>query len=751
MSADTTWSAGSSCRARLKPLVTACLVGNGLLASHLALAAESDKVIALESSTIIADATAATGSAHVVTEKELQKFEYTNVHKVLQAVPGVYVRDEDGSGFFPRIGIRASSSGRSDRISIMEDGVPAAMAPYGNTSAYFFPNIGRMRSVEILKGPEVLLYGPQTTSGAINLLSTAIPDQSSGFVNAEVGEFSSRRLHAHYGGTHGQWGYLLETYQRDTDGFHDIDRSSRDAGIDSEEYLGKLRWRSADDARFRQQVDIKYQYAREYANVSYLGLTDADFRRDPNRRYGLSELERMDRGRKGYSVQHQFAFSDDTRLTSTWYDYETHRFYDRLNQINGIGIGAAGITSMINNNAADAALLQGILDGTADTTHPNGVRYGSNHQAYDSRGLQLELEHYFRTGSVDHELILAARRHEDITHNAAKGRGNVIYQQVNGSLVHVSTATASPQRGSADASAFWIADRVSIGNWTLLPIARHEEIDSKANLASDATAAQRAARNTNSISHTTLGLGVNYRVNNNWTLLAGVHEGFAPPGNSVPKGSKGEESLNYELGARYRAGALGVDAIAFYSDYSNALRNCMVANPCASGAVDGSEQAGEKEVYGLELGIFAELYRTGNLSFPMRLAYTYTDGEHTRASDVPTGVQKGDVLDYTPRHIAQLQLGVESDRGWKSYLTASYIDGSCTNTSCDRDGVDDSFLRTDSLLTLDLAASYALSNQAELYARIENILDEQEITHRGSDGARGNMGRNGSVGLRLSF
>lgn len=101
----------------------------------------------------------------------------------------------------------------------------------------------------------------------------------------------------------------------------------------------------------------------------------------------------------------------------------------------------------------------------------------------------------------------------------------------------------------------------------------------------------------------------------------------------------------------------------------------------------------------------------------MRLSYTYTDGEHTRASDVPAGVQKGDVLDYTPRHIAQLQLGMESNSGWKSYL----------------------------------AASYALSHQAELYARMENIFDEQEITHRGSDGARGNIGRNGSVGLRLRF
>lgn len=739
---------------RLKPLAAACLASCGTLAGAVT-ADELHRSPVIETITIIADATESTGSAYVISEEELTKFEHTNVHKVLQAVPGVYVRDEDGGGFYPRIGIRASSSGRSDRISIMEDGIPAAMAPYGNTSAYFFPNIARMSTVEVLKGPEVLLYGPQTTSGAINLVSTPIPEEHSGFLNAEIGEFNSRKVHAWYGGTQGQWGYLLETFQRETDGHHDIDRTSRDAGIDTEEYVGKLRWRSADDARFQQQVEVKYQYTQEYANVSYLGLTDADFKADPDRRYGLSELERMDRGRKGFNIRHQIAFTPETRLTTTYYDYETHRFYNRLNQINGLNIAADGITWHVNNglgaNGLTAEQLQGILDGTVDTTHPNGVRYGSNHQAFDVRGLQLELSHDFSTGDVQHELTVAVRRHEDTTRNAVKRRGNVVYQQVNGSLAYESTAVASPQRGSAEATAIWIADRVTYGNWTVLPIVRFEDIDTKANLASDATPAQVASRNTNSLDKTTVGLGVNYSVNENWTILAGVHEGFAPPGNGAVRGSKGEESLNYEAGVRYRADGLGVDAIVFYSDYSNALRNCLVGNPCASGAVDGTEQAGEKEVYGLELGLYADLYQADSFRVPVRLAYTYTDGEYTKASDVPGGVQKGDVLDYTPKHIASLQLGIESDYGWKTYLAANYLDDSCSTTTCDRSGVDDRFLKTQSLFTVDWSASYRLSEMAELYVKMENVFDERRITHRGADGARGNIGRNGALGVRLNF
>lgn len=689
------------------------------------------------------------GSAYVVTEKELERFEHSNVHSVLNKVPGVYVREEDGMGTFPRIGIRASSSGRSDRISIMEDGVPAAMAPYANTSAYYFPTIGRMSSVEVLKGPEVLLYGPQTTSGAINLLSTPIPEAASGFVNVEIGQNSTRQVHAHYGATIGQWGILVETFQRDTDGFHNIDRSSRTAGTDVGEYMAKLRWRSAPDARFRQQVDLKLFKGDEKADVSYMGLTDADFKANPDRRYGLSELERMSRGRESIVLGHMIELDDSSLLRTTLYQNDTYRYYRRLNQVNGVNLG--GITSIINNNGPTAALMQGILDGTADTTHANGVRYGLNEQSFISRGVQLEWIKPFQTGALAHELSVAARLHEDEARNADKRRSNSIYQQVNGSLVFDQTLAAPRSTGEAKAQAYWIADRMTFGSWTVMPVVRHERIRTKANLVENATPAQIAARQTNSIDKTLPGLGVNYALGERWTLLAGIHEGFAPPGNGAVKGSEGEESLNIEAGVRYRQGAFGMDAIAFHSDYKNALRNCMVANPCASGAVDGTEQAGAKDVYGLELGIFAELYRSAALSVPVRLAYTYTDGEHTRDSDVAGGVRKGDVLDYTPKHAASLQVGVEAAAGWKTYAALNYIDDTCTTTTCGRPGVDTRFLKTENLFTTDLGVSVPLTSDVDLFAKVTNVFDERAITHRGADGARGNPGRYTGVGLRAKF
>lgn len=689
------------------------------------------------------DARLSTGSAIVIETADLETFEYTNIHSILRSAPGVYVREEDGVGTFPRIGIRASSSGRSDRISIMEDGIPAAMSVYANNSAYYFPTAGRMSGIEVLKGPEILRYGPQTTSGAINLISTPIPEEPSGFVNAEIGDWNTRKIHAWAGGMVGQFGALIETYQSRTDGFHEIDRSTRGAGNNIRDYMLKLRWRAPEGASIQQQIDLKLFKGDNEANVSYVGLTDADFRANPNRRYGLTELEQMNQGRESVSLQHQIHFTPSISLISTGYYSKTFRNYTRVNQINGLSLStSSGITSVINNGGPNAALLQGILDGTQNTTHANGVRYTDNFQSFVSKGLSFEGRAAFSTGTIEHELMGGVRFHKDTTNTIAP---NTIYNQVNGSLVfNRADPTPTPNEGFANATSFWIADRIRIGDLILLPLLRHENIDTRANI-------NNPASNTNALKKTTWGVGLNYGVGDQWTVLAGVHKGFAPPGSGVAMGSRGEESTNVEGGVRFRSGSFGADLIGFYTDYDNALRTCLVANPCTGGSVDGVQQDGAKEVYGLELLAFGNLVESGGFSIPVQLAYTYTDGKYTRAPDVGTGVQIGDVLDNTPKHIGRFQVGVRHEAGFDFNVALNYQDGACSTTTCGRPGVDTRFIQTESLFTTDLSASYALTSTIDIYAKVENVFDEQRITHRGADGARGNSGRYIGGGLRVSF
>ena len=168
------------------------------------------------------------GSGFFITEGDIRDQSYVNINRVLAKVPGVYTREEDGAGLFPNISIRGVDGTRSEKITIMEDGILQAPAPYAAPSAYYSPNVGRMAGVEILKGSSQIKYGPNTTGGVINYLSTPIPDQEQFYLRSIYGSNNMFQAHSHYGNTVqtdiGKIGYLAEIYYKRSDGFRTIDQ-----------------------------------------------------------------------------------------------------------------------------------------------------------------------------------------------------------------------------------------------------------------------------------------------------------------------------------------------------------------------------------------------------------------------------------------------------------------------------------------------------------------------------------------------
>jgi len=174
----------------------------------------ADDIETIESVTIIGsveDLRKLPGSGQVIPNEDLLKAMDTDIQKILTAVPGVYMRTEEGYGLRPNISIRGTAIERSGKVTIMEDGVLVAPSPYTSSSAYYFPTTGRIHSVEVLKGPAAVSQGPQTIGGAINLISTPIPNTPSGKFVQELGENGMMRTHAYYGGTSGNFGAWLKS------------------------------------------------------------------------------------------------------------------------------------------------------------------------------------------------------------------------------------------------------------------------------------------------------------------------------------------------------------------------------------------------------------------------------------------------------------------------------------------------------------------------------------------------------------
>lgn len=714
-----------------------------------ALAADSPKAPEvdqrrLEVVTIIGtreDARQLPGSAFVVDSEQLEIFNHSSIDQILAQVPGVYLRLEDGYGLRPNIGIRGTGTERSGKITLMEDGVLIAPAPYSNPEAYYFPTAGRMSAVEVLKGTPLLRYGPYNVGGAINLISTPIPEDYQGTLTAEVGEYNENRLFTNYGGSGEQYGWLLETVQHRGDGFKDIDRSNNDAGFKLEDYLGKFRWNTRDDASIYQSVALKVQHSSEDSDVSYLGLTDADFDQDPDRRYGLTDEDNMKADHTGANLSYIIQPDDDLTLNVVAYYNKYKRDWFKVDTIEGEGINNV----IADANAGNTRVID-YLHGDADV---NDIDLKHNNREYKARGIQGELDWNFEYLQMSHALIVGARYHRD---HMDRFQPVETFDQVNGSLVYQSTSTPSGSNNReeyGEAYSAWLLDTVTIREDIDVTFAlRYEDIETEREEFGESRSELIDYRR-NKTQEWLPGMGVTWTPTDNWQLLAGVHKGISPAGAGAREDTDPEEAINVEAGFRFTQDALTADVIGFYSDYTNSIRNCSVANPCSGGIDSGTEQLGEAEISGVEASLNWQ-GETGSLQWPVYVSYTYTDAQISKDSDDGAFLE-GDRYPYVPKNHFFAQAGVVTSLGLDAYVSANYSDEMCVDFECERSNLDNAFYETDSYWIVNFVSHYQINDMAQVYVKVDNVFDEQKIVSRNPAGARPNKPRTAYVGLMLNF
>ncbi|HEY9032354.1 MAG TPA: TonB-dependent receptor [Pseudomonadales bacterium] len=668
------------------------------------------------------------GSADLIDEQQIEIEIATDINQLLKTVPGIYIREEDGAGLRPNIGIRSATAERSSKITLMEDGVLAAPAPYSNPAAYYFPTMMRMSAIEILKGAPLLRYGPQTTGGVVNLVTTAIPKENSGKLTFITDERGSQDTHAHYGVRHGQWGLLVETVQRDGAGFKEIDYSNRDSGFHISDYLVKLGWESASGPE--QSLVLKLQYSEETSNETYLGLTDADFAADPYRRYALSSIDQMENDHTGYQLTHRIALASNARLTTTLYRNEFTRNWFKLS-------GGSALINDANNGDSDAInILHGLLNVT-------DLQYKHNDRDYLSQGVQFNVD--LSAGS--HQLAIGLRVHED---EMDRYQPVDIYDQLNGSLVY--RGTNLPTGGDnlidgADAISLWLTDEWQATEaLTVMLALRYEDVESWQTRYADPARASVASKRSNDTAEWLPGVSMSYRINEQWQILAGAHRGFSPLGGSATENQQPETSINWEAGARFTGQRWFAEAIGFYSDFADQAENCSVGSPCSDGSTSGTFVTGEAVIAGLEMQL-GTAFSGGAFTFPLDASYTWTQAEISK-DNATSGVSEGDILKDVPEHTFSLRAGIEHASRWNNYLVAKYIDKMCISIGCD---MGNKLETTESVFVVDLISRYGVTDNAELFVKVENLLDSERIVSRTPDGARPNKPQTVSAGISLTF
>ena len=693
------------------------------------------------------------GSATFITKEEIEKFSYTDINRTLRLVPGVQLQEEDGYGLRPNIGIRGSGNDRNNKIVIMEDGVLMAPAPYAAPAAYYFPFMGRIEAIEVVKGPAAIKYGPSTVAGAINLFSTSIPENEGGGLSGSLkvlgGEDSTLRVHGYAGGwmpMSDAWeaGILVETLQDRTDGFKTVDGGG-DTGYRVQDYVGKLGFRSTAASGLRHAFEFKVQVSDEHSDETYLGLTLADFAANPYRRYAASRLDEMNVDHKVFQASHRVDFSNDTNLTTTAYYTETARAWYKINDVRQTG--APGWTNLSNAisdpaNSTERDILRGIADGQ--------IRVRNNNREYYTAGIQSVLGTSFLTGDISHFLEVSARYHED---EEDRFQNQDVYDMTSGQLTLVTAGAPGTQEnrvGDAKAWSFFVQDTIDWGNLTVTPGLRYESIKLRRTDYADPARSTVLLVRENSVDVLIPGIGAVYYLNDEWQLVGGVHRGFVAPGPGST--SDAEKSINYEAGFRYGAGAVSFEMIGFYNDYSNLLGTCTAST--GGGCVIGTQfDGGEVDVKGVELtaGYDAAALLGTSFSVPLAAVYTYTDTEFKTSFASGFGpwgtVMAGDELPYVPKHALTLSAGIEGE-GWRANLLANYVDK--TRSVAGRGAIPNNELIDDRII-LDFSTEVEIVPGVSLIGIVENLTDEVYNVSFDPAGARPGKPRTILGGVRFDF
>ena len=601
-----------------------------------------------------------TGSAYYISPEEIRKLGYTDINRMLKAVPGVNMYEEDGFGLRPNISLRGTKAERSERISIMEDGVLAAPAPYSAPAAYYFPNVARMEAIEVLKGSSQVQYGPFTTGGAINLVSSPIPNNFSGKANISYGSKNTFKSHAAIGSNWKHFGYMVEYLRYQSDGFKRYEDYAAE-GFKRNDIIAKMVVKTDKVRGVNHALELKFGYAGENSDETYVGLSADDFKKTPFLRYAGSQMDKLKTDHQQWVATYLLTFSNKLKVTTNAYYNYFHRNWYKLNDVR------AGITSKEKISVADVLIdpetnirYFDILTGKTDR-EGEALLVRANNRTYRSRGIQTRAEYRFNVKEFFFDLEFGLRYHAD---EEDRFQWDDSYSMKNKKMVLFMEGihgTNANRVTSANALASYLLAKLRYNVWTITAGLRYEDIDllKKDYTKEDLARSGKVRIETPNHARVLIpGIGVHYQLLPAASVFFGIHKGFAPP--SAELYQKPESSVNMELGTRVSIGKFKAELIGFYNNYSNMLGSDLAA----SGGSGTLEQfnVGEARVKGAEFLVqYQPLPHTCSLRLPLQLSYTYTDTEMRNSFESHSwgNVVRGDEIPYIFKHALNMQLGIE--------------------------------------------------------------------------------------------
>lgn len=690
-----------------------------------------------------------TGASYFLSTEELNDFGYSDINRALKAVPGVNFYEEDGFGLRPNISLRGTSPQRSSKITLMEDGVLIAPAPYSSPAAYYFPSIARMEAVEILKGSSQVQYGPFTTGGVINMISTTIPEENvKAKFQSSYGSYNSNQIYTSIGQSSENIGYVIEYLSMSSDGFKKLNMLEN-TGFDITDLMGKIRIQSDKNSSTPQFFEMKYHLFDELSNETYLGITKQDFENTPFIRYATSQQDKMDAKQTQLMLTHSINLTPRFTIVTNGYKNIFSRNWYKLNNVvlNNV---SKSLDDVLNNPLENLDFLN-VLKGEVNSER-DALILRANNRVYTSMGLQTKIDiHWYGNSGGFHDIEVGARYHFDEEDRFQWEDG---YQIQNNSLSLTSQGAKGAKGNriaSATAFASYVLYKYKFNNFTFTPGIRIESINLK-RVDYGSSNPNRNYQNSdvreNDITAFIPGIGFNYTYSNQVSFFGGVHKGFSPPGNAP--GEKPEKSTNFELGSRFANGKLTGEFIGYFNDYTNLLGSDLAASG-GTGSLD-QFNAGSVHVSGIELLLnYNFTPPEASIQLPFSFAYTLTNAFFQSSfgsdEDIWGVVNFGDRVPYIPKNQWTLTARLEHNRyeiNLSSRFNGAFAIQAVSSLVGFSEDVPSNFI-------VDFFARYHINKQLRLTAQIVNLFNEVYLASRVPAGFRPGHPFGLTLGIQLNL
>lgn len=640
------------------------------------------------------------GAVAVIEKEALELKQPISTQDALKAVPGIVIREEEGYGFIPNIGMRGLNPNRSQKLLVLEDGVPVAPGLFLANESYYSPRIERMESIEVLKGAAGLRYGPTTIGGVINY-KTKDP-QEGVKLTAKTGSHGYGLVGLDAGGGNGSGDTIagISAITSRGDGFRHNGFDMTDVVLKGGRQINENQW-----------VSAKFTYYDNAVNTSYVGLRKNEYLSDPDKNPAPNDYFITDR--QSFDINHEWDISSAVKLNTLLYWTQLSRdFWRRDIQSKN----ANGTTFRSCDSSLTAS--QYCMTGRNRDFEMMGMdtRMFITHNSF---GLKNEAEIGVRLHS-DHLSNQTVRSKTDPNARTGTLTGNVTEKAEGLALYAQNRFELSPQVA--------VTPGLRVENY-------QQKLKNELNGVGGST----------SNAEIVPGIGATWQLVPQAQLFAGVFKGFSPAMTATAISSDGvdqqldaERSSNYEIGVRGILQKLTYEATAFRMDFAN-----QIINQSLSGAVDMAN-AGKTLNQGLEFALAYDLGSGWKID---------GNGTYVATAEFKNDAlgPKGNRLPYAPEFTGNANISYNVG-GLKLnlaayYLTSQYADAANTELETD-DGTKG---KIPAYTTFNVNAYYAVDKHLSLFASVKNLTDKKYIASRNPDGIFPGAERNVEVGASYTF